>query len=125
MGRKTFESLGRPLPGRKNIVLTRDKTLKLKDCSIFSSLDNALEFLNSKYDDESEAIIIGGASLFQEALPQVFRLYLTLIFKEYIGDTFFPTYNELEWDVIENRYFPAKEGSPAFSFKILNRKKRY
>jgi len=120
MGRKTYESLGKPLPGRKNIVLTRDKELNLKGCSVFSALDDALASIDSSFN-QSEVIIIGGASVFQQTLPRISRLYLTLILRKYHGDTFFPEYDESEWDVVENQYFPAKETTPPFSFRILDR----
>ena len=120
MGRKTFESLGHPLPGRRNIVLTHDKTLKLEGCSIFNALDDALDSISSSYE-EPEAIIIGGASIFEQTLSRISRLYLTFILQKYKGDTFFPDYNEKEWDIVENRSFPAREGAPPFSFKILDR----
>lgn len=91
MGRKTYESIGRPLPGRTNIVVTRS-TDPIEGCTVAHSLEEALEKAHTI--DNEEAFIFGGASLYEEALPQTNRLYLTYINAEdRDADTFFPDYS--------------------------------
>ena len=88
MGRKTFESIGRPLPGRRNIVITRNKQYKLDGIETVSSLEEAL--MITKNDEE--VMIIGGEQIFRLALPLADRLYITQINAEFNGDTYFPPY---------------------------------
>ena len=88
MGRKTFESIGRPLPGRRNIVITRNKQYNSDGIETVSSLDEAL--MLTKNDEE--VMIIGGEQIFRLALPLANRLYITKINEEFNGDTFFPSY---------------------------------
>lgn len=85
MGRKTFESISRPLPGRENIVVTRNPHFAAEDVTIVHSLDEALNRCG-----EQEAFVIGGEQIYREALPQVSKLYLTLIDRDFEGDAFFP-----------------------------------
>ncbi len=92
MGRKTHESIGGPLPGRKNIVLTSDPNYRALGCVVVHGLEEALrEALGA------EAMVIGGSSLYRELLPRADRLYLTLIHREFPGDTFFPEFDPGEW----------------------------
>ena len=97
MGRKTFESIGKPLPGRTNIVVTRDPAFAAEGCDIAHSLDAAI----AAAGDVPEAMIIGGANLYAQALPRATRLYLTLIDVEVEGDAWFPDYNKDEWREVE------------------------
>lgn len=84
MGRKTFESIGRPLPNRKNIVLTRDQQYKAEGCTVIHSVDELESYLH-----EDEVFLIGGAELFKTTLPKADRLYITRIHATFDGDTFF------------------------------------
>lgn len=93
MGRKTFDSIGKPLPGRRNVVISRQASLSISGCEVFNSLDTALDALS----DEPEVMIIGGGNVYQQAMPTVEKLYVTLIDAEPEGDTFFPAWNESEW----------------------------
>jgi dihydrofolate reductase len=93
MGRRTHLSIGRALPGRRNIVLTRSRDLHAPGCEQFSSLDAAL----SSIDAPGEAFIIGGAGLYREALPRATRIYLTLVDAHVGGDVVFPELLPLEW----------------------------
>lgn len=111
MGRKTWQSLGRPLPGRDNLVLTRNKKFEAGGCSVFASLDNVLEC----YAGEQEVMIIGGNAVYQLALPLARKLYVTEIHQHYTGDTFFPELKE-EWLEVFREDHDAKESTPAFSF---------
>ncbi|WP_226530521.1 dihydrofolate reductase [Metabacillus niabensis] len=97
MGRKTFESIGRPLPGRENIIVTRDSTYSQEGCTILHSIDEILE-LSSRSDEE--LFVIGGAEIFKEILPVSDRLYITEIDDEFEGDTYFPDRKETEWKKI-------------------------
>lgn len=88
MGRKTFESIGRPLPGRRNIVITRNTAYEAEGIEVVGSLEAALEMAK----DAPEIMIIGGAQIFELAMPLADRLYITLINHEFKGDTYFPQY---------------------------------
>jgi dihydrofolate reductase len=121
MGRKTFESLGHPLPNRLNVVVTRQKDYKPKNASVFSNIKDAIEFCktqSSKYGDE--IFIIGGGEIFKESMNLVDLIYLTLIDKEYPGDIFYPEVNLNEFDLIERR---DREEPVPFSFLTYSRKK--
>lgn len=89
MGRKTFESIGRPLPGRRNIVITRNESYAAQGIETVPSLDAALALVK----DVPEIMIIGGAQIFEQSLPLADKLYITLIDHEFKGDTFFPKYD--------------------------------
>ena len=92
MGRKTYESIGRPLPKRKNIIITRDDNYKADGCIVVHSSDESL-----KAAGDVEVMIIGGAQVYAEFLPVSNKMYLTLIDKDFEGDAYFPAYNENEW----------------------------
>jgi len=93
MGRRTRESIGRPLPGRRNIVVTRERAATWEGCVVAHSLDEALALAN----DAPEAFVIGGAELYAQALPRAARLYLTLIDADYAGDAWFPEFDAAAW----------------------------
>jgi dihydrofolate reductase len=97
MGRKTHESIGRPLPGRRNTVVTRQPQAAWQGCSVAHSLDEALALAA----DAPEAFVIGGAELYAQALPRADRLYLTFIDADCDGDAFFPEFDPLAWREIE------------------------
>lgn len=92
MGRKTHESIGRVLPGRTNIVITRDAQYSAPGCSVVHSLDEAIKVAEGKEGSE-EIFIIGGGEIYQQALLKADRLYVTVIDKEIEGDVFFPDYS--------------------------------
>ena len=94
MGRKTWDSIGRPLPRRRNIVVTRQLGLALEGCEVVHSLAEALQLAHT---EDSEPRVIGGASLYREALPCATRLLITEVQQEVDGDTFFPHWNPEEW----------------------------
>ncbi len=95
MGRKTFESIGKPLPRRKNTIITRDKNYKAEGCIVAHSLNEALEAAG-----DGEIMVIGGAQIYAEFLPKAHRMYLTIIDKEFEGDAYFPEYSKDEWNEI-------------------------
>jgi dihydrofolate reductase len=105
MGRKTYDSIGRPLPNRLNIVVTRSAEFKAPGCTVVHSLDDAL----AAAGDVEEVLVIGGATLYEEALPRADRLYLTWVEADVAGDTFFPTFDVSGWRVEEDMQLPADE----------------
>jgi dihydrofolate reductase len=94
MGRKTFESIGRPLPQRRNIVLTRQEGFQLQGAEVFKSFDEALSVLRSELPPGAEVFVIGGEEIFRLALPLADKIYLTLVHDEFEGDAFFPEFDE-------------------------------
>ncbi|MFW0039806.1 MAG: dihydrofolate reductase [Coxiella endosymbiont of Dermacentor silvarum] len=118
MGRKTFESIGKSLPHRRNIVITQKKNLIIEDCEIFHSLDEVLDSLI----DESEIMIIGGGQLFKEALPQAGKMILTIIEHSFDGDVYFPFWDDKKWYIVSKiDYKPDKNNPYRFSFLELSR----
>jgi len=93
MGRKTFESIGRPLPGRNNIIISRNKDYQQPGCLVFNSIEEAI----ASCQQEDEIFIIGGATFYQAALPLADKLYLTEINKSFTADTFFPAIDRNDW----------------------------
>jgi len=92
MGRKNYEAIGRALPGRPNLVITRDKKLKIKDSQVFNSLESAINFAKSA--GETELFITGGGEIYKMALPLADRIYLTEIDYSEEGDVYFPEFNQ-------------------------------
>jgi dihydrofolate reductase len=103
MGRKTYESIGRPLPGRTMIVVTRQHGYAPEGVKVAHSVDEALALAPS----DDEVFIIGGAELFAQTMDRLDRLYLTLIEREIPGDTFFPEVDLSTWKLIEQEHHPA------------------
>lgn len=97
MGRKTFESIGKPLPNRKNIILTRDKNYKADGCIVVHSVDDALNATK----ESNEVMIIGGANIYGQFLPIANKMYLTLIDADFEGDAYFPEYDKSEWGEVK------------------------
>jgi dihydrofolate reductase len=121
MGRKTFESLGKPLKGRKNIVITRRTDWKPDGVEIVHSIDLAI--IAATKMDAKEIFIIGGAEIFQSALPSADRIYLTLIHGNFDGDALFPGIKPEEWKLVSNHDCEADEKNAyAHSFQVWERK---
>lgn len=121
MGRKTFDSIGRPLPGRVNILVTRQRNYHPAGCLIAHSLLEALSL--AEQAGEAEVFIIGGGEIFAQALPLAGRIYLTRLQADLGADVFFPALNEAEWVSGETEYFPPGEGDQfAHTFCILERR---
>ena len=122
MGRKTFDSIGRPLPGRTNIVVTQNSSWQHLGCLVAPDLATAIALAEQHKGDADEIMIIGGASLCQEAMPQVQKLYLTLIDHEFEGDTWLDSYQPNEWAETERQNFSASdEVAYPYSFIVLQR----
>ena len=121
MGRKTYEALGKPLEGRKNIVVTRQTDWKPGGVEIVHSIDQAI--VTATKQDAKEIFIIGGAEIFQAAMPSADKIYLTLIHKSFDGDAFFPEIDPEQWNLTSNRDCEADEKNPyAHSFQVWERK---
>ncbi len=118
MGRKTYDSIGRPLPGRLNIILTRNKSLNIEGCTVVNTLENAL----IAAEGSAEVFITGGAHLYDTFLDVCDRLYLTLIDEKFDGDTFFPDYTQYQWKEIERIDNQADDKNPyPYTFLTLER----
>lgn len=102
MGRKTYESIGRPLPKRLNIIVTRQKKYRADGCALTDSLDEALKL--ARANDHEEIFVIGGAELYAQALSMADRLYLTLVNAEPEADVFFPAYDDFIKVIAETTY---------------------
>lgn len=120
MGRKTFDSIGKPLPNRTNIVITRNKELVIEGCIIVHSVEEAIAFAKTK--DETELVIIGGGVIFEEALPLTHKVYLTRIHHTFNADTFFPALDKTTFKQTKNEYHEADEKNVfSFSFQVYER----
>jgi len=101
MGRKTFESLGRVLPNRKHIILTKNKDFKIENDMV--KIVNQIEDIKGYIEAEEECFVIGGASIYKMLLPYAKKMYITKIEEEFEADTFFPEINEKEWQIIKRQ----------------------
>ena len=117
MGRKTYESLIRPLPGRTNIVVTRQIDYEAPGCIIAQNLNMAIKSIAT---DESEAFIIGGGQLYHETIPVADRIYVTLIPREIPGDTFFPKIPDTDFEIRKSEFI---DGPEPYHFYIYERVK--
>lgn len=120
MGRKTFESIGRPLPGRLNIVITRDKHYQSRHSGIrvCHSLSEALELADQQalIDDADEIMVMGGGEIYAQALPVATRLYLTEVDIEVEGDAHFPEIDARQWREVERLPGVPQPGQPEYAF---------
>ncbi|SEG77707.1 dihydrofolate reductase [Marinobacterium lutimaris] len=124
MGRKTYESIGRPLPGRCNIVVTRDADWQVSGVVVTASLDQALEHAaaQAEIDGVDEAVVMGGAEIYRQMLPQTQRLYLTQVHASVEGDAYFPELTTDEWREVGREDFSASDTNPYdYSFIVLER----
>jgi dihydrofolate reductase len=121
MGRKTFDSMGRPLPGRRNIVISRQSDLRIPGAEVVADLAGALQLVADLTDEE--IFIIGGSEIYRLALEFADRMYLTLIHQAFEGDTFFPEFDESRWVVVSRRDHEPDEHNP-YSFSFLTFEKR-
>ncbi|WP_276090666.1 dihydrofolate reductase [Pedobacter sp. JY14-1] len=118
MGRKTFDSLGKPLPHRRNIVITRNKHLELPGAEVVGSVDEALALCAG----EEEVFIVGGAAIYKLALPRTDCIYLTTVHASYEGDAYFPELEPSEWkETTSERHEADERHNVAFTFSTLER----
>lgn len=124
MGRKTWDSLGRPLPGRLNLVVSRQTDLVAEGAEVRTSLAAAVERAEAwaREREASEIMLIGGAQLFAEALPVAQRLYLTRVALAPAGDVFFPDWQEAEWELVSRQEHAAEDDRPAYACEVWERR---
>ncbi len=118
MGRKTFESIGRPLPGRTTVVITRQKKYAPEGVRVAHSLQQALRMATGE-----EVFIAGGAEIYAQALPLADRMYLTIIRRNFEGDTYFPELDKSRWQLVWEADHKADQDNPCnYSFLLYERK---
>ena len=118
MGRKTYESVGKPLPNRRNIIITRQPDYTVDGAEVVHSLQEALTLCVGK----AEVFIVGGAEIYKQALPILGRIYLTRVHADVIGDAFFPDFAEREWVLVSEESHPADERHAyAYTFMVYER----
>jgi len=119
MGRKTYESIGKPLPGRTNIVLT-GQDINIEDCLVVHSPEEAIEVAG----DAEEMMVIGGAEIYALFLPRAERLYITEIQHDFEGDTTFPAFNREDWrEIHHEEHTPDHKNAYNYRFVILTRRR--
>lgn len=119
MGRKTFDSIGRPLPNRRNVVISHNTSLKIPGVEVVGGLEEALEMVK----DEDKVFIIGGGTIYNEFWNKADSLYLTRVYVKPQGDTFIPEINSSDWELINREDFQADEKNEyAYSFIDYRRK---
>jgi len=118
MGRKTYDSIGKPLPGRQNFVITRRSDLIIAGCTVVTSVDAALQCTS----ESDEVMIIGGAEIYRSALPHAQRIYLTQVHADIQGDAEFPQLSTNEWREVAREHHAADERhAHAYTFVTLER----
>ncbi|WXU00584.1 MAG: Dihydrofolate reductase type 3 [Catillopecten margaritatus gill symbiont] len=119
MGRKTHESIGFPLPNRRNVIVSRNPNFQAKGCEVVPSIDDALALAK----DDDEVMIMGGASFYEQMLPTIDRLYITQIEGTFEGDAHFPKFNRDDFiEVFRESHTPDEKNKHAYHFTILDRK---
>jgi len=119
MGRKTHESIGRPLPGRENIIITRQHSYKADGCTVFNDIDSVLAYCS----DKEEVMIMGGADLYGQLFPRASRIYLTQVNASVKGDACFPEFDRSDWEEVERREHQADANNEyPCSFLVLEKR---
>ncbi len=119
MGRKTYQAIGHLLPGRKNIIITRDISNKIEGAVMVSSVEKALK----EVEGEAEPFLIGGGEIFKLALPYAGRMYITEVNASVPADAYFPEFDPAEWKTVKETFHPKDERHAYdFTFKIYERK---
>ena len=124
MGRKTWDSLGRPLPGRLNLVVSRQPGLQLQGAEVFGSLEAAIARADdwAQAEDADELMLIGGAQLYEQGLALAQRLYLTRVGLNPEGDAWFPVFAGAEWHLTSEIERAAADGVPAYAYQVWDRR---
>lgn len=118
MGRKTHESIGRPLPGRENIIITRDESYKAEGCTVIHNIDDLIVFCKA----QDEIMIMGGAEIYRQTLSKADKLYLTEVHAEVDGNIVFPKLEKSEWEEVTRENHSADEKNEYdYSFVILEK----
>jgi dihydrofolate reductase len=122
IGRKNFESIGKPLPGRTNIIITRDRSFACTNCRVMHSLEEALFFAHD--NNENEVFIIGGGTIYEQTKELWDKLYFTEIDTIVEGDVFFPEINWAQWQLVSEEQKAADEKNTYnLNFKVFTRKR--
>lgn len=123
MGRKTYESIGRPLPGRLNVIITHQKNFHVNGAIVVHSVEAAVQVCRNEKNIGGESFIIGGAEIYQQALPLCHRMYITEIQRRFDGDTYFPEFNSAEWveTACEKHYSNHNDNELVYHFVVLDR----
>ncbi len=122
MGRKTFESLGKPLPGRLNIIITRQTNWQAGGITVVHSLSDALKAAETA--DYKEAFVIGGGEIFKEAIGIADKIYLTKVDAVLDGDAFFPVFDTSQWQMVSENSFPANtKHAYSYHFQLWEKNK--
>ncbi|MBF9255380.1 dihydrofolate reductase [Pontibacter sp. 172403-2] len=120
MGRKTFESIGKPLPGRTSIIITTQQDYTAEGCIVVHTIQEAIDKALAL---DEQVYIIGGAEIYKQALPLVDTVYLTKLHHTFDGDTYFPELKEAEWQMVsEEKHAPDEKNKYSYSFIELRRK---
>ncbi|MCC8410009.1 dihydrofolate reductase [Mucilaginibacter sp. UR6-1] len=118
MGRKTFDSVGKPLPKRRNIVITR-QNISIEGCEVVSSVEDALALCAG----EDEVFIVGGAEIYKLAMPLTDKIYLTIVHHDFEGDTYFPEIDYSQWNETARTDYEADD-KHAYAYSILTLERR-
>lgn len=119
MGRKTFDSIGKPLPNRRNIVITRSAGMEIPGAEVVNTLDQALALCTT----EEEVFIVGGAEIYRQAMDKTDKIYLTRVHAQYAADAFFPEIDQKNWDEVDTEpHQPDEKNNLAYTFSTLLRK---
>jgi len=119
MGRKTYDSVGKPLPRRRNIIITR-QAIAIEGCEVVNSIEAALALCTG----EDEVFIVGGAEIYKQSMHLTDRIYLTIVHKEFEGDSFFPEINKSEWnEVFREDHQPDEKNLIPYSFITFEKRK--
>ncbi|HBE78159.1 MAG TPA: dihydrofolate reductase [Firmicutes bacterium] len=117
MGRKTYESIGKPLPGRQNIIMSTNTDYQVKGCKVLHSITEVRRFCDAK-----DVFVIGGSQIYREFLPIADRLYITLLDEVFTGDSYFPQLDQKQWQLISKSQGQRNEKNPYdYSFLIYGR----
>ncbi len=126
MGRKTFDSIGKPLPGRLNIIITKNTDLTIEECVVVNNLEAAIteakNYFKTQDTEQEEIFIIGGAQIFKQSMEFVNKIYITEVHAEYAGDVFFDELSDNDWIEVGRDLHDSQNDKIPFSFVTYNRK---
>jgi dihydrofolate reductase len=123
MGRKTYESIGRPLPGRTNVIITRQAGYQVPGAIVVASIDQALKVCSAGKEVDQEIFVIGGAQIYRQSLGLCQRIYITEIQQEFDGDTLFPELNQQEWrEISREKHRLNDDNGLEYHFVVLDRR---
>lgn len=126
MGRKTFDSIGKPLPGRLNIIITKNTDLTIAECVVVNNLEAAIteakNYFKTQDTEQEEIFIIGGAQIFKQSMEFVNKIYITEVHAEYAGDVFFDELSDNDWIEVGRDLHDSENDKIPFSFVIYKKK---